>query len=371
MKLLWSLLRPLLFMLDAERAHHFAMGVFATLSRVPGVRGLFRALFTVRDPRLRTDVAGLRLPNPVGLAAGFDKDADWFDALHALGFGYVEVGTLTAHAQAGNPQPRLFRLPADRALINRMGFNNRGSENAAKAFARRRANHSELVLGINIGKSKITPNEDAIADYLTSFDRLRRYAHYVVVNVSSPNTQGLRDLQETAALRALLGALLERGREESQRKPLFVKIAPDMTDEQAAEIVELAAELGLDGIIATNTTVSRASLATPGVEVEGIGNGGLSGAPLTVRSRRFVARLYRASNGKVPIIGVGGIMNGDDAWDMLRAGASAVQIYTGFIYGGPTIVRDINRRLLERLEASEFDTIPQVVGTAADVFASA
>lgn len=367
MNLLWSLLRPLLFLIDPERAHHLTMGLFALAMKVPGVAGLTRALLRVEDPRLRVNVAGVDLPTPVGLGAGFDKNALWFNALHALGFGFIEVGTLTAHAQDGNPTPRIFRLPPDRALINRMGFNNRGSAAAAAALEGQRI---APVLGINIGKSKITPNDEALDDYVTSFKRLFRFAHYVTVNVSSPNTAGLRDLQEVESLRHLLGGLLEANREMATRNavdplPVFVKIAPDMTEEQAAEIVELAVELGLHGIIATNTTIAREPLTTPSERVEAIGNGGLSGQPLTERSRAFVAHLYRTAAGRLPIIGVGGIMNGDDAWEMMRAGASAVQIYTGFVYGGPAVVRAINRRLVERLEQEGRGVISEIVGEAA------
>lgn len=367
MRLLWALLRPILFLLDAERAHHLAMGLLSLSLRVPGVAALTRALFRVEDSRLRVSLAGVELPSPIGLGAGFDKNASWYDALYALGFGFVEVGTLTAHAQDGNPKPRIFRLPADRALVNRMGFNNRGSAAAAEALRRARR---PPVLGINIGKSKVTPNDEAVADYLISFERLQPYASYVTVNVSSPNTAGLRDLQEIASLRELLGTLLRRndelaGASGTAPRPIFVKIAPDMTDAQAAEIVELAAEIGLHGIIATNTTVSRDGLATPGERVAEIGAGGLSGAPLTARSRAFVAHLYRTAAGRLPIVGVGGIMDGDDAWEMMRAGASAVQVYTGFVYGGPSFVRDIHRRLLQRLEQEGRTRLSDIVGEAA------
>lgn len=367
MKLIWSLIRPLLFIMDAERAHHVAMGLFAVAMRVPGVGALVRSLLRVEDPRLAVEVAGVELPSPVCLGAGFDKNARWFNALHALGFGCIEVGTLTAHAQDGNPRPRIFRLPPDAALINRMGFNNRGSAAAAASL---RGADIAPVLGINIGKSKITPNEDALSDYAASFERLFPYAAYVTVNVSSPNTAGLRDLQEIASLRTLLGGLLDRNNELAEaagraRLPVFVKIAPDMSEEQAAEIVELAVEVGLHGIVATNTTVAREPLSTDPERVEAIGAGGLSGRPLTERSRAFVAHLYRCANGRLPIIGVGGIMNGDDAWEMMRAGAAAVQVYTGFVYGGPSFVRDINRRLVQRLDAEGCASIREIVGQAA------
>ncbi|MCB9533695.1 MAG: quinone-dependent dihydroorotate dehydrogenase, partial [Myxococcales bacterium] len=269
---LWRLARRILFLLAPETAHHVAMASLGLLLRVPGVRGWARRRLVVRDRRLETSVAGLRLPNPVGLAAGFDKDARWFEDLGVLGFGFVEIGTLTAHAQPGNPRPRLFRLPADRALINRMGFNNGGSAAAEPRLAARRP--GELVVGANIGKSKVTPNDDALADYLQSYDRLARHADYVTVNVSSPNTAGLRDLQEANALRALLAGLLERVRAATEatgrHRPLFVKIAPDLDDDARDAIVDLAVELGLDGIVATNTTIDRSGLVTPRDVVDAI-----------------------------------------------------------------------------------------------------
>ena len=293
---IWWLLKGILFRFDPERAHVVTMGLFAALLRLPGVAALTRWLMRVDDPRLRTRVVGLDFENPVGLAAGFDKNAEWFDALHALGFGFVEVGTLTAHAQPGNPTPRIFRLPADRALINRLGFNNRGSEAAAASL---RGRPIGPVLGINIGKSKITPNESATEDYLTSFERLFPYAAYLTVNVSSPNTQGLRDLQAMDPLRELLRALLDKNealaaaRGES-RRPVFVKIAPDLTPQEAVDVVELAVELGLDGIIATNTTIGREGLVSEPALVEAAGAGGLSGAPLRDRALAVLRRVRAA-----------------------------------------------------------------------------
>ena len=363
--MIWRLVRALLFRLDAELAHHVTMNVFAAAMVLAPVAAVCRGLFGARDPRLRCRVAGLELPGPIGLGAGFDKEARWFNALDALGFGFVEVGTLTAHGQDGNPKPRVFRLPADRALINRMGFNNGGSAEAAARLAGARI---RPVLGVNIGKSKVTPNEDALGDYAVSLDRLYPFAAYVTVNVSSPNTAGLRDLQEAAALRSLLGGLLARrdalaAAAGEAPKPLFVKIAPDLDDDARDAVVDLAVELRLDGIIATNTTLSRAGLATPGHAVESIGAGGLSGAPLTPRSRAFVAALYRRAAGRLPIIGVGGVMCADDAWEMIRAGASAVQVYTGFVYGGPGFVATLNRGIAARL-AERGVTLDAVVGEA-------
>lgn len=344
--------RPFLFLFDAEQVHHRTMVLFAWLMRFALMRRLVRRLAHVNDSALKTRVHCLELASPVGLAAGFDKDARWTVALSTLGFGFLEVGTLTAHAQPGNPRPRLFRLPADKAVLNRFGFNNGGSSDAEE---RLRAYGCRIPVGVNIGRSKVTPNEEAVDDYLMSLERLQPHAWYVVVNVSSPNTAGLRDLQAEEPLRRLLAALVARNRELAEERgrrvpPLFVKIAPDMDDEQLRMIVELVEELGVDGIVATNTTVSREGLKTAPEKVEALGAGGVSGAPLTERSRAMVRRIYELSAGRVPIIGVGGIMNADDAIAMLEAGASAVQIYTGFIYGGPFVVRRINRGIVRELQ---------------------
>ncbi len=365
---MWRLLRPLLFLLPPETAHHVAMRVFAMLTALAPIRALVRRWYRVDDSRHRVALLGMEFPGPVGLAAGFDKDARWFNALGALGFDHVEVGTLTGQAQPGNPLPRLFRLPADRALLNRFGFNNRGSADAAERLA---SSDIEPILGINIGKSKVVPNDQAVSDYLASFDRLAPHARYVTVNVSSPNTQGLRALQEREALSELLGAIVSRNCERAEQAgieplPVLVKIAPDMDEAQRDEIVELAVELGLSGIIATNTTVSRDALTTPRERVEALGAGGVSGAPLTNVSRAFVASLYRRAAGRLPIIGVGGIMNGDDAWEMMRAGASMVQVYTGFVYGGPGFVRDIHRTMSRRLDERGLSSIGEIVGEASE-----
>jgi dihydroorotate dehydrogenase len=363
---MWPLIRPLLFALDAERAHRLSMRLFSAAMRRAPLRRLTARLFRGDDPRLRVRRFGIDFPSPVGLAAGFDKDAEYFDALWALGFGFIEVGTLTGQPQPGNPRPRLFRLPADRALINRMGFNNKGSAAAAEALARRR---SEPVLGVNIGKSKVVPNDGAAADYLASFERLFPFGRYFVVNVSSPNTPGLRELQERGPLTALLRALTDRNRELAARhgaepRPILLKIAPDLTEPQVAAIVEMTREVPIAGLVATNTTVSRDGLRTPAARVAAVGAGGLSGAPLTDRSRGMVADLYRRTEGRLAIIGVGGIMSGEDAWQMIRAGASLVQVYTGFVYGGPGFVRSIHRHLLRRLAESGKRSLDEVVGEA-------
>lgn len=357
-------IRPLLFKLDPESAHYFAMGLLHSSSRIPGVLSFLRAMSTLRDERLESSVFGLKFANPVGLAAGFDKDARWMRELSALGFGFIEVGTLTAHPQSGNPKPRLFRVPADRGVINRMGFNNEGSELAAQRLAKHRPS---VTLGVNLGKSKITPNELAEEDYLQSFRRVFDFADYLTINVSSPNTPGLRQLQDREPLTRLLTAFQqENQRIAAQRnkapKPVLLKIAPDLEDAQLDDIADLTLETKIAGLIATNTTISRSGLKTDQKRIDSIGNGGLSGKPLSERSRAVVSRLFRRTEGKVPIIGVGGIFTADDAWRMIGAGASLVQIYTGFIYEGPSCVKRINRGLLTSLDSAGLERIAQAVG---------
>lgn len=351
---MWAhLIRPILFLFDAERVHYASMAVFSFFLRWEWARRAVRRFTLMDDPRLATKLLDMDLPSPVGLAAGFDKNARWYNELAALGFGFVEVGTLTAHAQPGNERPRLFRLPADRAVLNRFGFNNEG---AAAAAQRMLARPAECVLGVNIGKSKVAPNEAAVEDYLISLRAIHRCADYLVVNVSSPNTAGLRDLQAEEPLRQLLSALVDENRRLSEagqlrRPPLFVKIAPDMDDAQIVASVALVRELGVDGIVCTNTTISREGLKTPAATVEALGAGGLSGAPLTARSLAFVGRVCELAKGEFPVIGVGGIMEPEDAIRMLDAGAAAVQLYTGFIYGGPLVVRRMNQAILARRSA--------------------
>jgi dihydroorotate dehydrogenase len=362
-----SLIRPLLFRLEPERAHRLAMGLFAALAGAGPLRRLVRRQLLVDDPALRVRRFGITFPSPVGLAAGFDKDGEWFGALEALGFGFVEVGTVTARPQPGNPRPRLFRLAEDRALVNRMGFNSKGAAAVAASLARQPA---RPILGINIGRSRAVPNEQAVADYRSAFELLYPHGDYFVVNVSSPNTPGLRDLQEREPVTALLRALGERNRDLAARlgvppRPILLKIAPDLNDHQLEAIVRLCGEVPVDGVVATNTTVAREGLRTPPARLAAIGAGGLSGAPLTRRSREVVAALFRLSGGRLPIVGVGGIMDGEDAWQMIRAGASLVQVYTGFVYGGPGFVRSIHRHLLRRLRASGKASLEEVVGEAA------
>ena len=338
------LIRPLLFLLPAETAHHFTFGLVRFLYYIPGMRVIFRWLCTLKNPRLEKRVFDLNFPNPVGLAAGFDKDAKLVDALSDMGFGFVEIGTVTPKAQAGNTKPRLFRLPADGGLINRMGFNNLGVAAAVNKLKNRR---TSVIIGGNIGKNKDTPNEHATDDYLKCFEALYPYVDYFVVNVSSPNTPGLRDLQEKEPLLRLLNALQSLNKQQSPSRPLLLKIAPDLTNGQLDDIIDIVNTSGIDGIVATNTTIDRSGLSTPPKKVEEIGAGGLSGTPLEQRSTEVIRYLYQKSNGNIPIVGVGGIMTPQDAWNKLQAGASLVQVYTGFVYQGPSMVRKINKYLLK------------------------
>jgi len=345
--------------LPTEWVHHVALAglrVFMTL-----FGGLARRLLLTQDPKLGVDALGLHFAQPVGLAAGFDKNATAYDALAALGFGFVEVGTVTGQAQPGNPKPRLFRLPADRALINRMGFNNLGASVVATHLTSKRS----VPIGVNIGKTKLVSEADAASDYVQSTRLLGPLADYLVVNVSSPNTPGLRNLQTVELLRPLLTAVqLELGK-ISPRRPLLVKIAPDLNDADVDAIADLALELSLDGIIATNTTISRAGLRSAAAEVEACGAGGLSGAILKARSLEVLQRLHARVGKRLTLISVGGIETAEDAWARLAAGASLVQIYTGFIYGGPLVVWKLQRGLTRLLRASKFGSIAEVIASSA------
>ncbi|UCM86789.1 quinone-dependent dihydroorotate dehydrogenase [Streptomyces marincola] len=351
---------------DAERAHHLAFGLIRAAARVPGARGAVRTAYAPSHPSLRVHALGLDLPGPLGLAAGFDKNAVGVTGLAALGFDFVEIGTVTARPQPGNPAPRLFRLPADRALINRMGFNNDGSVAVAARLARLRA--PRPVVGVNIGKNKSVPESEAVADYVTTTRRLARHADYLVVNVSSPNTPGLRDLQAADRLRPLLAAVREAADRSSpvRRVPLLVKIAPDLADEDIDAVADLAVETGLDGIVATNTTTGRAGLTTGAAAVEALGAGGLSGAPLKERSLAVLRRLYARAGDRLTLIGVGGIETADDAWQHILAGATLVQGYSGFVYGGPGWARDLHRGIAERLAASPYRSLAEAVGASAE-----
>lgn len=352
-----SLVRPILFRLPPETAHELALHL---LSLMPPSFIAKRAT----DTALQIERFGLSFPNPVGLAAGFDKNGVALRPLAALGFGFIEAGTVTYHSQPGNPRPRLFRLAEDRALINRAGFNNEG----AAAFVKRvEQNRPDCVLGVSIGKSKITPLAEAAADYLASFELVYDIADYIAVNVSSPNTPQLRELQQAEQLAVLLSALQNRGRELQQRYqkrvPLLVKLSPDLEQADLETIVGVIDRLQIDGIIATNTTVSRDKLRTDPQRVAAFGEGGLSGRPLASRSTKMIAQLYELTAGRIPLIGVGGIFNADDAWEKISAGASLVQLYTGFIYQGPNIARQINEGLARILAREGFTSLAAAVGS--------
>jgi len=342
---MYRVVRFFLFLFNPEFIHHISFKLIKFGAIIPGKMWAWRLLFKVRDSRLEREVFGLKFENPVGLAAGFDKDAKLFDELASFGFGFVEIGTVTPLSQVGNPKPRLFRLKEDNALINRMGFNNQGLE---AVVARLRRKKSNIIIGGNIGKNKLTPNDEAINDYEICFERLFPYVDYFVVNVSSPNTPGLRDLQEKKPLTALLNRLQLLNNQKDKRKPILLKIAPDLTNEQLDNIIEIVADTKIDGVIATNTTISRSGLKTAKEEVNTIGNGGLSGKPVKARSTEVIKYLSDKSNKAFPIIGVGGIHSKVDALEKIDAGATLVQIYTGFIYEGPVLIKRINKAILKR-----------------------
>jgi len=340
------LIRPLLFLFDPEKIHHFVSFLLRLACSIPGIPWLLKKHYLVEHPSLEREVFGIRFPNPVGIAAGFDKEAKLYNQLACFGFSHVEVGTVTPKGQPGNPKPRLFRLPADQALINRMGFNNAGVEVFAENLRRQ---SPKLLIGGNIGKNTLTPNEMAIADYCHCFSELFDLVDYFVVNVSCPNIANLAKLQDKDELLALLNAVQQINNSKPKRKPVLLKIAPDLNDGQLNEVIEITFETGIDGIIATNTSTLRENLRTPSTKVKQIGNGGLSGKPLRDNSSRVINYLHTRSQGKIPIIGVGGIMTADDAMDKIKAGASLVQVYTGFIYSGPAIARRINKKLIGAL----------------------
>ncbi len=361
---MYALLFSLVFRrIPAETAHRIGFGLIRAAGSVQGLGWLLRRWLSPRDPALRVRVWDLDLPGPLGLAAGFDKDAVGCDALGMLGFGFVEVGTVTARPQPGNPKPRLFRLAADRALVNRMGFNNHGSAVAAARLTSRR--HRTTVVGVNIGRSKLAAPGEEIADYVTSAEVVAPLAGYVVVNVSSPNTPGLRDLQAVARLRPLLVAVREALDRTSpdRRVPLLVKIAPDLADEDVDAVADLACELGLEGIVATNTTVGRDGLSTTPEAVAALGNGGLSGAPLRPRAVSVLRRLRARVGDRCVLVAVGGIETADDAWERIQAGATLVQGYTGFVYGGPLWPRRIHTGLSRRLRGAGLTSVADAVGT--------
>ena len=359
-----SLLRPLLFRLPAETAHELALH---SLSFSPSLTKRLVGDRFSRSPFGKLRRFGLTFSNPVGLAAGFDKDGIALESLAALGFGFIEAGTVTLHPQPGNARPRLFRLPLDKALINRAGFNNEG----AKEFAKRVARHKpDCVLGVSIGKSKKVAVEDAVEDYLKSFELVYPVADYVAVNVSSPNTPRLRELQQADQLEELLRALQLRNKQLEAESaghvlPILIKLSPDLSHEELKDIVKVAQRNSVAGLIATNTTTERAGLRTPAETVQAYGDGGLSGAPLKRRSAQVIAMLYNLTGGTMPLIGVGGIFNAQDAWEMISAGASLVQVYTGLIYEGPAIAMNINEGLRRIVSSEGFVSLDEAVGCRA------
>jgi dihydroorotate dehydrogenase len=340
-----SFIRPVFFRVEPEKIHHFVVGALRAACALPGVKALLRKQYQVQHVSLKRTLFGLTFDNPVGLAAGFDKDARLFEEMACLGFGFVEVGTLTPKPQEGNPLPRMFRLPKDSALINRMGFNNEGVWPAVERLKKRK---TRIIIGGNIGKNKLTPNDEALNDYLMCFDALYEHVDYFVVNVSSPNTPNLRALQDKEPLTALLMALKKENARKPSPRPILLKIAPDLTTQQLDDIISIVSETRIDGVIATNTTISRDNLITPPGEISAIAAGGLSGKPLTRRSTEVIRYLHSHSGGAFPIIGVGGIHSPEDAIEKLEAGASLIQLYTGFIYEGPELVRKINEELVKR-----------------------
>lgn len=357
----YRIFRSFLFLLAAETAHRLTLFLLRAFAALPGALALLRALFSRPDPRLRLSALGLDLRSPLGLAAGLDKDAEVFDAFGALGFGFVEVGTVTALAQPGNPRPRLFRLPRDRALLNRMGFNNHG----AAAAARRLSKPRRTLVGANIGRSKLTPNDGAVADYVTSAELLGAHADYLVINVSSPNTPALRELQAVDQLRPLIRGVqqaLERAA-PSRHVPLLLKVAPDLHDDDLDAIADLSLELGIDGIIATNTTIGRDGLTTPEAEVRALGAGGLSGAPLRERSLQVLRRLRRRVGTRLVLVAAGGIETAEDAWQRLCAGASLVQVYSALVYEGPGLPGRIARGLAERVTQAGLSNVAEAIGS--------
>ncbi len=337
-----SIIKPILFLFDPEKVHHFVFNLLKIVFKIPGVGYIVRANYKFEANNLKVNAFGLEFENPIGLAAGFDKNGELIDELACFGFGFIEIGTVTPLPQPGNDKPRLFRLPADNGLINRMGFNTEGLQAAIGNLKKR---NSKIIIGGNIGKNKITPNENAVDDYEKCFVGLYPHVDYFVVNVSSPNTPNLRDLQEKEPLTKLLNSLQQLNKQQVKAKPILLKIAPDLTNSQLDDIIEIVENTKIAGIIATNTTISRANLNTTNQLLAQIGAGGLSGKPVANRATEVVKYITEKSNKKIPIIAVGGIFNANDAREKLEAGAVLVQIYTGFIYEGPRIAKNICEKL--------------------------
>ena len=337
-----KIVRPILFLFDPELIHHISFFLIKIFMKIPGMSFFGRKLFSIKSKSLEKEIFGIKFPNPVGLAAGFDKNAELFHELSNFGFGFIEIGTVTPKAQPGNKKKRVFRLNDDSSLINRLGFNNKGIDYVINNLK----NKGEIIVGGNIGKNKNTPNEKAINDYIYSFNALYDYVDYFVVNVSSPNTPNLRDLQEKKPLTALVKKLCSERLKKIKEKPLLLKISPDLSEKQLLDIISVIETENLDGVIATNTTTKRENLeSNPQITSE---SGGLSGKKLTSRSNEIIRFIHKNSNGSFPIIGVGGIFDAEDVIEKLECGASLVQIYTGFIYEGPSIVKKINKRLITR-----------------------
>lgn len=338
-----SLLRPLFFSFDPEKIHHFTFSLVKFTSKIPGFKNLFRSLYVVEDDKLERELFGLKFKNPVGLAAGFDKNAVLYNELANFGFGFIEIGTVTPKGQAGNPKKRLFRLKDDKGIINRMGFNNDGLESAIEQL---KANKGKLVIGGNIGKNTNTKPEDYTKDYLECFNALHPYVDYFVLNVSCPNVGSHAKLNDKDYLEELIGAVQEANNTFEKQKPILLKIAPDLNNNQLDEIIELVKDTNLDGVIASNTSTDRTDLKASKEQLETIGNGGLSGQPIKNKSTKVIKYLSEKSNKAFPIIGVGGIHSAEDALEKLNAGADLVQIYTGFIYEGPSLIKSINKAIL-------------------------
>lgn len=338
-----SILKPIMFSMDAEKAHYKTVSLFRTALALPFGKSIIKGLYNFQSPELEKKLFGLTFKNPVGLAAGFDKDGKFYKEMSHLGFGFIEIGTVTPLPQEGNPKPRLFRLPQDEGLINRMGFNNDGVDAMVERLKKYKVDN--VIIGGNIGKNKVTPNDEAINDYVICFEKLFDHVDYFVVNVSSPNTPGLRDLQDKGPLTAILSKLMTLNNAKPAQKPILLKIAPDLTDSQLDDIIDIVAETKIDGVIASNTTISRADLKTNSKTISDIGNGGLSGAPVQSRSTEVIAYLHSKSNGAFPIVGVGGIDSASAAKEKMAAGASLVQVYSGFVYQGPGLVKSINKEL--------------------------
>jgi dihydroorotate dehydrogenase len=342
---MYQIVKFFLFKLNPEKAHHFTAKMLHLFIAFPVTRFFWKKTYCIEHPSLEREIAGLKFKNPVGLGAGFDKDATMFEDLAYCGFGFIEIGTVTPKAQDGNPQPRLFRLVEDAGIINRMGFNNKGVD---AAVLRLKNKKTSCIIGGNIGKNKVTANEDATQDYVISFQKLFPYVDYFVVNVSSPNTPNLRDLQEKEPLKELLSTLMKENGQQAVQKPIFLKIAPDLTESQLDDIVEIVNDTQIAGVIATNTTISRENLKTDSKIIEEIGAGGLSGKPVKNKSTEVIRYLSKASNKAFPIIGIGGIHSVEDALEKLEAGADLIQLYTGFIYEGPQLIKRINQALIKQ-----------------------